>query len=367
MLRADDFKKLQPAARKHQEVGPVDFKTELSESIDAREFSDPIAQGRALIENFKPREAVAYDETLVNEMMAARKADVGELSSQLSDIVEGSGEMPGRSIEAMTTRYIWNMAQDLDATLSVSQAGAKKADYFANHALQLSVMGMALAAEMKMPEDEVRIAGISGLIHDLGMGKVPKELLDRPGPIGRGPFLEIAKHPITTLDMTERVLGIPNRCRLIVYQVHERNNGKGYPRQRTGNKTYLLAKVLGIVDAYLAMISDRPYRPAMLPYHALMAILDDTKAGLFDPKVTRAFLKLIGLFPVGSWVTFASGAIGRITRAGGDNFARPMVSVTHNAEGVPQEPAPLIDLAQETDPGWNILRAIPALVRYDDE
>jgi HD-GYP domain-containing protein (c-di-GMP phosphodiesterase class II) len=225
-------------------------------------------------------------------------------------------------------------------------------------------MGMALAAQLEYPQDEVRVTGISGLLHDVGMAKVPASILEAQRPLRTNEVLEVMKHPIHTLDMIEKVLGVPNRCRLIVYQVHERNNGRGYPRKRTGNKTYNVAKALGIVDAYLAMINDRPYRQAMLPYHAMAQILSEAREGFWDPRIVRAFVKLIGLFPVGSFVTLSDDSLAKVIRSGGNEFAKPQVTITHNADGVPQHSDTVIDLAQEPDGGLAVVKAIPPLYDY---
>lgn len=361
-----NFRDLQNAGSAHppRDLPAVDLETDLTRELDATEIEESIATGRALIESFQPRPSVTYDADMVNHLMEQHNQDVDELSEQLTELVEGSREMPGRSIEKMTTTYIWQMAQDLDATLSVCQLPRKK-DYLSNHSLQVSVMAMALAAELQLPEHEVRVAGISGLIHDVGMARLPQELLQLPRRLQLHEFLDIQKHPIYSLDLIERVLGIPNRCRLIVYQVHERHNGKGYPRRRTGKNTYNIAKILGITDAYLAMISDRPYRPAMLPYFAMEQILKEARAGYWDPKITRAFVSLIGLFPVGSFVVLSDESLAKVIRSGGADFGKPQVKITHNADGVPQKGDTLIDLAREDARGLKIVQAIPPLFDVD--
>lgn len=347
-----------------RDLPAVDFETDLTRELDEIDPEEFVVEGRALIESFRPRQPVAYDSEMVNHLIENRDNDVEELSTQLTELVEGSTGMPGRSIQKMTTTYIWHMAQDLDATLSVCQL-PHKTDYLSSHSLQVSVMAMALAAELELPEDEVRVAGISGLIHDLGMACLPVELLNYPGRLELAQFLEIMKHPILSLDLVERVLGIPNRCRLIVYQVHERHNGKGYPRRRTGNKTYNIAKILGIVDAYLAMISDRPFRQPILPYAAVEQILKEARAGFWDPKITRAFISLIGLFPVGSFVMLNDDSLAKVMRSGGPNFGKPCVKITHNANGTPQQSDTVIDLAMEPADGLQIVQAIPPLFDVD--
>jgi hypothetical protein len=123
-----------------------------------------------------------------------------------------------------------------------------------------------------------------------------------------------------------------------------------------------LAKALGIVDAYLAMITDRPYRKALLPYHAMEQILKEAQRGLWDSRITRGFLRLIGLFPVGSFVMLSNESLAKVVRAGGQHFAKPHVVVTHNTDGIPQKSDTVIDLVQENpETGLRVVRAIPPL------
>lgn len=366
-IRTQEIKELIPEAYGSRTGKNVDLETDASRELDEKNIKEISLEGASLIEQFKPRDAVPYDAEMVQNLISARDQDVNQLSEQLTEIVESSGEVAADDIEKVATRYIWNMVEDLDATLSVSQM-ARKGDYIANHSLQMSIMGMALAAEMGWPEREAKMTGVAGLVHDLGMARVPEEIREAPRRIGPLEFFEIMKHPIYTVDMIERVRGVPERCRVVTYQVHERQDGSGYPRRRTGERVYMIAKILGIVDAYLAMISNRPYRKALLPYHAMEKILEDARMGKWDPKVTRAFVKLIGMFPVGSFVMLSDESMAKVERSGGENFGKPQVAITHDADGAPQKSDALVDLAQEDEQeGIKIVKAIPPLFDFEDE
>lgn len=360
LVQNEDLKKCVAKAADSKQGARVDLETDATRELDG-EGEISISAGVALIESFRPRESVPYDRELVDKLIQGRDHDVEKLSDQLSDLVSGSREVVASSMQSITSQYIWHMAQDLDATLSVSQLPAKE-NYMANHSLQMAVMGMSLAAEMRLPKEEVNILGIAGLLHDVGMSKVPGALLEANRPLNTLEFLEVMKHPIYTLDMIDRVSGVPNRCRVLAYQVHERQDGNGYPRKRQGRSIYLLAKILGMVDSYLALISDRPYRKALLPYQALERILYETQRGVWDPQVTRAFLSLVGLFPVGSFVMLSDDSLAKVIRSGGTAYDKPQVTVTHNADGIPQDSDTVIDLSQESD--LRVVKAIQSLYSF---
>lgn len=335
---------------------PETAEIEVPAKIDDLAEHYAIAKAPPLIDSFSRPNGIEYEGAFMAEALHSRRGDVHELTTQVTEIVATAAEVSGKEIVELTCAYMKRFAKDMDAVVSLSQL-PDPSDYLGNHGLQMSMLGMAVACQLRLPAEEVRLTGIAGLLHDVGMRKVPTALLDSPQRLDTVQFLQIKKHPIYSLDLLERVIEIPTLVRLIAYQVHERFDGSGYPRQRDGKKVFLHAKILGMVDAYLAMISDRPYRKAMLPYDAMAQIVQETRLGKWDPAVTRAFLSLLGLFPVGSYIRLADGSTAKVLRSNALNFGRPKVQITHNGNGVPQEGV-FVDLALETE--LNIERPLPS-------
>src|SRR5690606_27821163 len=102
-------------------------------------------------------------------------------------------------------------------------------------------------------------------------------------------------------------------------------DGSGYPRGRTAQKIHPLAKIAGVADTFTALVARRPYRPGMLPYHAMVQMLRDVGAGLYDGQIVRALLNTVSLFPIGSFVALNDGRVGRVLRSNGAFYDRPMV------------------------------------------
>jgi HD-GYP domain-containing protein (c-di-GMP phosphodiesterase class II) len=364
-IRKDDLKQLFPEPTLSREGVRVDLETDVTKELDRRALDDAVAEGRALLERFRERQCKPYDADLVRNLAKARDDDVTAVSRQLTQLVAGANEIACEQIDAIANRYIFYMIEDLDATVHISQT-SRKGDYIAQHSLQMSMLGMALAAEAGWPEPDVRMTGVAALLHDIGMAKVPVELRESPRPLNAVEFLEITKHPIYTLDVIDRIRGFPDRCRVVLYQIHERCDGNGYPRRRTAERIHRTAKLLGMVDAYLAMISERPYRPALLPYHAMEQIVRDTRKGAWDPRMTRSLLSLVGLFPVGSYVMLSDDRMAKVVRAGGIDFGRPQITITHNADGIPQKSDSVIDLAAPEFDKLSIVRALPPLFDFHE-
>ena len=96
---------------------------------------------------------------------------------------------------------------------------------------------------------------------------------------------------------------------------------------------------------FVALTSERPHRPGMMPYYALERILRGVKDGLYDGAVVRAPLKTVSLFPVGSFVSLTDGRTGKVVRSNGEHYARPIVLAWDGTEmtGTPT----VVDLSKE--------------------
>ena len=118
------------------------------------------------------------------------------------------------------------------------------------------------------------------LVHDAGMLQIDESLYNSREVLDDSQFLEITKHPVIAADMLcKKMTRIPLGVRMIVYQMHERCNGSGYPQGVSADRIHPLAKIAAVADTYVALVSPRPHRPAMLPYYAVKKILEGRQDG----------------------------------------------------------------------------------------
>ncbi len=115
--------------------------------------------------------------------------------------------------------------------------------------------------------------------------------------------------------------------RMVAYQIHERCNGNGYPRNRQASMIHQAAKVAAVADVYVALVSPRSHRPALMPYYAVEHLIYGVKDGQFDSSAVRALLKTISLFPIGSYIKLSDHRVARVIRANPEHFGRPVVEV----------------------------------------
>ncbi len=157
--------------------------------------------------------------------------------------------------------------------------------YTAGHQQRVSELATAIAREMGIPEEGIRLAAS---IHDLGKITVPAEILAKPGKISDMEISLIRMHPTVGYDILNKI-DFPWPIATIVHQHHERLDGSGYPCGLKGEEILPEARILGVADVVEAMASHRPYRPALGLKQALQEIVAGSGT-LYDPQVVKACL-----------------------------------------------------------------------------
>lgn len=299
----------------------------------------------------------AYNLDRHEDLMDQRKAASESVGNMMKEALRGKGGN-SRAVTEMAAQYMTDLADDSDSLLC-SAIAASREPSLADHCVKMSTLGMALAVELGLDEDNCKKICVAGLVHDWGMGAVPQELRDADYVLTEHEMFQIRKHPIYTVEMLERMPGIPSVVPIAAYQVHERWNGRGYPRAKSGERIHLFARILGVADVYSALTSPRPQRPALSPYAAMECVVKLARRKDLDPSIVRALLKVLTLFPIGSYVALSDGRIARVIRRNGDNYTSPIVQVVEDADGNPvphDRDDAILDLAEDAA---TIVQALP--------
>lgn len=177
---------------------------------------------------------------------------------------------------------------------SIIQAIASIVDmrdpYTAGHQKRVAELARAIAVKMELSPDQVDTVHVAALIHDLGKISVPAEILGKPGRLDEEELQLVREHPTTGYNML-RSTELPDRIAQVVYQHHERMDGSGYPRGLSGQEIFLEARILSVAETVEAMVSHRPYRPALTLKKALEEVTLQ-KGRLYDAHVVEACVTL---------------------------------------------------------------------------
>lgn len=334
------------------------------DSVVAAQLDKVIDSGLTIFQNSGP----AFKQEVVNHGRKAfqlekqqmlrkqRTTAIESLNSTIKEALEGK-TVGGAVVNQLAVNLLADMADDGDCSLSVAMEATADAS-IADHCFKMSMLATAIAIEMGMNEDNCRRVCVAGLVHDWGMARVPAELRQARQRLSNHEFFEIKKHPIYTAEILDRMPGLPSLVSLIAYQVHERPNGTGYPRARTGDRIHILARILGAADMFIALTEIKPYRRPLAPYSAMECLVRLARSRDVDPDVVRAMLKSMCLFPIGSLVALSDGSVAQVVRRNGDHYARPIVQRIQSADGgkVSADDASMINLVEVP---LDIVQALP--------
>ena len=306
-----------------------------------RRIDELVAAGRLQIRNSGPAflERVVHHGRKRHDSAHQRRSaqQHGAFSGEIDEAVESL--TAGRSancgvFDRIADVSIQMLAADLAGTLSTAVLKTQDPS-LAEHSVNVALLGMSMGIEMGLDVDNVRSIGLAGLVHDIGMSKVPAEILHAPRKLSPTEFLEVQKHAIRTANYLERVQKLPSIVPLVAYQVHERPDGSGYPRGRDMQSIHPFARILHVADAYLAMTTSRPYRRPLMPYAAVMCLLRQAQENRVDPAAVRYLLHALSLFPIGSCVALTDGSIAKVIRANGAHYTTPIVLRMTDANAQP--------------------------------
>ena len=248
----------------------------------------------------------------------------------------------------------------------ISLARLKTADdYTYMHSVAVCAMMVALANQLGLDEEQTRLAGLSGLMHDLGKALMPMEVLNKPGKLTDAEFAIIKSHPEEGHRLLLTGREVPPMVLDVCLHHHEKTDGSGYPKRLKGDEISLFAKMGAVCDVYDAITSNRPYKAGWDPAESLRKMAEWSN-GHFDVKVFQAFVKSLGIYPIGSLVRLTSGRLGVVMEQTGKSLTTPKVKVFFSTKSNMRILPEVLDLSVAGSHEKIVAREDPAKWRFSD-
>lgn len=281
---------------------------------------EQLARAWRLIERSRQAVQTMFDEVRMGKALSAAQA------YELVDDIAGSVQRGG------------------DVLLGLARL--KTADnYTYMHSVAVCALMTALARELGLAPEQVRSAGLAGLLHDIGKMAVPSAILNKPGSLSEAEFSSVRAHPSAGHRMLQEVGEIDPVALDVCLHHHEKLDGSGYPKGLRGEDISLFARMGAICDVYDAITSNRPYKQGWCPADSLRRMAA-WRGGHLDAQLFAAFVKCLGIYPLGTLVRLQSERLAVVVgQAPGKPLTQPSVRVFFSIRAGTCVAPTVIDLA----------------------
>jgi HD-GYP domain-containing protein (c-di-GMP phosphodiesterase class II) len=264
------------------------------------------------------------------------------------DNIAGGVSVEARSIDNISSQLLHSVRDQRDSFVGFVLGGEVSGHNLAKSSVNTALLSALIAQELKLINHKVLQIITGALLHDVGMLRLPKEILDKRGGLSDAELQRMKNHTLYSHKIVAKELLYPEEVGLIALHHHERWDGEGYPRQIAGNAIDMGARIVSVADAFEAMVSQKSYRNSMVGYQAMKNLLSDNSRR-FDPDVLKAFIQTMGIYPIGSIVLLNNGAMARVIEIHGEAPLRPKIHVLVDEFGKVSKPeeGDIIDLLTE--------------------
>lgn len=316
-------------------TAPAETRAETEARVE-RELVESLAQPTVLV----PRVELASEVRRAAALCGKAK---GEVTAMFSEARMGKAVAPEK-LEPLVEEISNSVQRNPGALISLARLKSAD-DYTFMHSVAVCGLMIALARQLGLAEAEIREAGMAGLIHDLGKAMVPLEILNKPGKLTDEEFSRMKQHPRYGYDMLLEGAGVGNVPLDVCLHHHEKVDGSGYPDRLDSNTISLFAKMGAVCDVYDAITSDRPYKAGWDPAVAIRK-MNEWSSGHFEPRVFQAFVKSVGIYPVGSLVRLESGLLAVVVEISPDSLLTPAVKTFYCTRRKARLSPRVLDLAK---------------------
>jgi len=223
------------------------------------------------------------------------------------------------------------------------------------HSVNVSVFAIKTGIGLGYSRDQLVHLCMAALVHDIGMGKVPNEILTRHGSLSSSEAAQIKQHPDHGREALSALGQDYQWLADVAYEEHERENGQGYPRGLRGNQINEFAKIVGVADIFEAFSHPRTFRKTFVANEALQKLIS-MKGEFFDARVIKALMSEISMFPLGTYVQLNTDEVGKVIATNSNNVLKPVVAVLYDHTGARIRQPKTINLEQY--PMISILRSL---------
>ena len=241
-------------------------------------------------------------------------------------------------------------------------------EYTFTHSVNVCILSVALGQKLGFNKLQLFDLGLGALFHDVGKSRVPLSVLNKEGRLDKEEWRVMSQHPDFGLILLFDLHGFeepPYRAMLTAYEHHMRTDFTGYPKVLRERWLGFFSRIVAVADAFDAATSKRSYQYIPFPPDEVLREMRDNPSRGFDPIIIKAFINMMGIYPVGTLCILDSGELAVVVAPSPnpEEVHRPLVRIISDASGRKLPEPPLIDLAEQD---WSTGRPTRTIVKTSD-
>jgi HD-GYP domain-containing protein (c-di-GMP phosphodiesterase class II) len=233
------------------------------------------------------------------------------------------------------------------------------------HSVSVCALMVALGNQLGLGTTQTKETGLAGLLHDIGKVHIPIELLNKKDTLREEEIAELRRHANMGHELLANGGGAGDVVLDVCLHHHERVDGSGYPKRLKGDGISLYSRIAAVCDVYDATTSNRPYKEAWQPAYALRK-MTEWSSGHFDVRIFHAFVRTVGIYPIGTLVRLKSDRLGVVVDQSEASLLTPRVKVFFSITANRRLPPKIIDLSQPDAKDEIVSHEDPGVWAIDD-
>jgi HD-GYP domain-containing protein (c-di-GMP phosphodiesterase class II) len=301
------------------------------------------------IELTKP-EIIYEDSTSIKEELTVAKKVHSDFKLRFGELfksIDLENKVDVRQLEAPVTNMVESILRNQDACIRLTTLKGIN-DYSYTHCIDSSILATTFGRYLGLPKEDLIALAWGALLFDIGKVKLPKELLTRKDNLTDEEFTIIKKHIDYSVALINEMDGIPKEAAEIAFTHHERFDGSGYPSGLKESAIPVFGRIAGLVDTYDAITNQRPHAQPVSPHHAINKLYEWRNTAFLE-ELVEAFIKCLGIYPIGTLIELTTGQIGIVISQNRIRHLRPKIMLILDSNKVAYGIYPVIDLFSETE------------------
>jgi HD-GYP domain-containing protein (c-di-GMP phosphodiesterase class II) len=205
-------------------------------------------------------------------------------------------------------------------------------DYTFTHSVNVAILSLYIGRQLGLPRETMECLGVCGLFHDLGKVTLPYDLLNKSEALTSEESAQLRRHSLDSTRLIVQLLAAPadrkSRVMIPPFEHHLKYDLSGYPVLGWTRPISLCGRILTIADVYDALTSPRVYRKEAMSADRALGLMVQGLGTVFDPLILKVFIRMLGVYPIGTLLELDNGEIALVSRAPlAEDLHRPWVVI----------------------------------------